>query len=440
MAEVFKKCVAYKDLIAGGPGEREFLQWLIAFLDAPRVWFHLSPVEVLAWEDVETRLEIGDERITGLAMPYSNSASIEGRLVPINGDVEGNIAVAEFPQDVDDAKYVVIDAARRGAQAVVFTGKPARRIVVTGEYGYKLDSAPTPVPVASFENAGEYVGKRARLIIDVKSRVTYSYSLIAFNSFENTPMISAHWDHWLAGATDNCAGLEAAILAFTELVADDTHIALGLFTAEEGVGPHVPSFYWAWGSLNYFKRWRPTLLVNIDVVGVGTPRMYAMPYLHEFLKGLGPVESPEAYFDSVHYERWGLPSVTISSLRDTWSFYHSPSDTHAEVENILYVADLAKRLAKIKPPQPAVRLEDYGLPPADSPYEAWSTVYNYLVVFRDYSHSEIIYTDVFKFLKERGAEFRRIDLLAGPTLCVNNCDKAAETYRELALLRVRDMP
>ncbi|MCU7788041.1 M28 family peptidase [Pyrobaculum sp. 3827-6] len=439
MAEVYRKCASYRDLVAGGSGEREFLQWLIAFLDTPSVWFHLSPVEVLAWEDVETKLEIGDVSLRGLALPYSGPASVEGRLVPPDGDMEGNIVVAEFPSDVDDAKYIVIEAARRGAQAVVFSGRPPRRIVVTGEYGYKIDAAPAPIPAASFEDAASHIGKRARLVIETKARVTYSYSLVAFNNFENTPMISAHWDHWLVGATDNCAGVEAAVLAFSELVADDVPVALGLFTAEEGVAPHVPSFYWAWGSYNYFKKWRPSLLVNIDVVGVGTPRMYAVPYLHESLRGLGPVERPEAYFDSVHYERWGLPSVTISSLRDTWAFYHSPLDTNAEVENILYAADLAKRLVKIKPAPPAVKLEDYGLPPADSPHEAWSLVYNYVVVFRDYSHSDIVYTDIFKFLK-KAAEYRRVDLLAGPTLCVGNCENALETYRELALLRLASQP
>jgi Iap family predicted aminopeptidase len=431
VAEVFKKCTSYVDLAAGSPHEREFLQWLLTFLDAPTVWFHLSPVEVLYWEDAGTRIEIDDTTLPGLAMPYSRRAVVEGRLVPVDGDVEGNIAVAEFPPDVDDAKYVVIDVARRGAAAVVFTGKPPRRVVVTGEPGFKLDAAPPPIPVASFEEVE--VGRRARLEVETRSRVTYSYSLVAFNSFDDTPMISAHWDHWLIGATDNCAGVEAAVIAFSELVADDVPVALGLFTAEEGVAPHIPSFYWAWGSFNYLKRWRPTLLVNVDVVGVGTPRMYAVPYLHEMLRGLGPVENPEAYFDSVHFERWGLPSVTISSLKDAWGFYHSPLDVQVDAASVLYAAELAKRVARLKPPAPAVKPEDYGLPPVDDPYVAWSLVYNYLVVFKDFRHSDIVYTNVYKFLKERSRECRRIDLLGGPTLCVERCDEALEVYRELAL-------
>ncbi|ABL88317.1 conserved hypothetical protein [Pyrobaculum islandicum DSM 4184] len=436
MTEVYTKCVSYRDLVAGSPLEREFLQWLLTFLDTPTVWFHLSPVEVLYWEDSGTRLEVGETAVKGLALPYSSSIDVEGRLVPIDGDVEGNIAVAKFPEDVDDAKYIVIDAARRGASAVVFTGRPPRRIVITGEYGYKFDAAPPPIPAASFENIDSYINKRVRLEIEVKSRITYSYSLIAFNSFEDTPMISAHWDHWLVGSTDNCAGVEAAVLAFSELVAEEFPIALGLFTAEEGVAPHVPSFYWAWGSLNYLKRWRPTLLINIDAIGLGTPRMYAMPYLHETLKGLGPVEMPEAYFDSVHYERWGLPSITISSLKDTWDIYHSPLDINVDADNILYVAELAKRLAKIKPQIPSISLEEYGLPPINNHYIAWSLIYNYLVIFKDFTHSDIIYTNVFRFLKRDSRSYRRIDLMGGPTLCINNCENAFETYRELALLRL----
>ena len=97
MAEVFKKCTSYGDLVAGSPHEQEFLQWLLAFLDTPTVWFHLSPVEVLYWEDAGTRIEVDGTALSGLAMPYSRSAAVEGRLVSAEEDVEGNIAVAEFP-------------------------------------------------------------------------------------------------------------------------------------------------------------------------------------------------------------------------------------------------------------------------------------------------------------------------------------------------------
>ncbi|MFN3804219.1 MAG: M28 family peptidase [Pyrobaculum sp.] len=418
--EVFSRCISHADLVAGSPEERDFLQWLLTALDTPSVWFHLSPVEVLYWRDVGTRLEGGGVELRGLAMPYSKPAVVEGRLVEFSKDIEGNIVITQFPRDLDDAKYIVIEAARRGALAVIFEGSPPRRIVVTDNYSYDMGAAPTPLPVASIEGASRLVGKRVKLEVATSAKVTYSYSLVAFNSFENTAMISAHWDHWLVGAADNCAGVEAAVLAFGELVADDIPIALGLFTAEEGVAPHVPSLYWAWGSYAYLKRWRPTLLVNIDVVGIGTPRMYAMPYLHQSLRGLGPVEMPKPHFDSLHYERWGLPAVTISSLEDIWHIYHSPLDREAVYENVAYVAELAKRIAAIKPPQ----LEG----------AAWAATYNYLVLFKDFSHSEVVYVELPHFLKKHGGEYRRVDLLGGPTLCVDNCQEAFYTYRELALL------
>jgi Iap family predicted aminopeptidase len=80
-------------------------------------------------------------------------------------------------------------------------------------------------------------------------------------------------------------------------------------------------------------------------------------------------------------------------------FYHSPLDVQVDVANVLYAAELAKRVARLKPPTPAVRLEDYGFPPVDDPYVAWSLVYNYLVVFKDFRHSDIVYTNVYRFLK-----------------------------------------
>ena len=438
MGDLARRCMEYKDLVAGSPEERDFLNFIASILDIPNVWLQFSPVEVLYWRDKGSRLEIDGVVYEVLAMPYSKGGAYEGRLVGIDGDVEGNIVLAPFPQDVNDAKYIVIKAARRGASAVVFYGHPQRRIVVTDELGFKYDAAPPPIPAASAPPEVERaLGKRARLELAVEARVAYSYNIIAMNSFEDTPMISAHYDHWLYGGSDNCGGLEAAVMAFLDLAAEDYQAALGLFTAEEGTGPHVPSLYWAWGSLAYFNRWRPSLLVNIDVAGVGSPKAYAMPYLAEAVKGLLPVEYPRADFDSLNYEVRGLPAVTISSLEDTWNIYHSPLDKEVDDEAVSFAAEIAKRLAKMRPEPPKVDLLQYGVRTRADPYSAWSVAYNYLVLFKDFNHSDIVYTNVFDFLRREASKYVRIDLLGGPTLCVNDCNNALDTYRELAALRLR---
>ncbi|MGC8582165.1 MAG: M28 family peptidase [Thermoproteus sp.] len=437
MGDLAERCMEYRDLVAGSPEERDFLDFIASALDIPHIWLHLSPVEVLYWRDRGSSIEVDGKRHQILAMPYSRPGTYEGRLVELDGDVEGNIALAPFPQDVNDAKYLLIKAARRGASALVLYGDPLRRIVVTDELGFKYDAAPPPIPAASAPSEiGRALGRRALLNIDVEAKTAFSYNVIAMNSFEDTPMISAHYDHWLAGAADNCGGVEAAIMAFLELVAEDHPIALGLFTAEEGVGPHVPSLYWAWGSLAYFSRWRPKLLINLDVIGRGSPKAYVMPYMEEAVRGLLPVDRPHADFDSLHYETAGLPAVTISSLEDIWNVYHSPLDDGVDDAAVGFAAEIAKRLARIEPKPPRIDLLQYGVRARPDPYDAWSVAYNYLVVFKDFNHSDIIYVNVFDFLRREAADYARIDLLGGPTLCVGDCDRALDVYRELASLKL----
>ncbi|MFB6490431.1 MAG: M28 family peptidase [Thermoproteus sp. AZ2] len=438
MGEIARRCASYRDLAAGSPEEREWINYIASILDVPLVWLHLQPVEVLYWRDKGSRIEAEGAEMPVLAMPYSRSASLEGRAVVLRGDVEGSIVLAPWPREINDAKYVVLEAADKGALAVVFYGEPRRRIVVTDELGFKYDAAPPSIPAVSAPpEASRLAGKRIRLEVGVESRLAYSYNVVAMNSFDDTAMISAHYDHWLAGGADNCGGVEAAVIAFLDLVAEDYPVALGLFTAEEGVAPHIPSLYWAWGSHLYFKRWHPSLLVNLDVVGRGSPRAYAMPYLREAVKGIMPVEGPRADYDSLNYEMAGRPAITISSLEDIWSIYHSPLDDSVDDSVVIFAAEAAKKMAKLKPQAPDINLVEYGIPhKPDNPYEAWALVYNYLVLFKGRDRSDIAYVNVFDFLRGEGRDYWRIDLLGGPTLCVGNCSDAYDVYRELVYMRL----
>lgn len=146
MGEIARRCASYRDLVAGSPEEREWISYIASILDVPFVWLHLQPVEVLYWRDKGSRIEAEGAEISALAMPYSRPVSLEGRAVGLEGNVEGSIVLAPWPKEVNDAKYVVLEAAERGASAVVFYGEPQRRIVITDELGFKYDAAPLPYP------------------------------------------------------------------------------------------------------------------------------------------------------------------------------------------------------------------------------------------------------------------------------------------------------
>lgn len=440
------------DLHAGSPEERAFLEHVVGLLDNPRLWMQLVPVPVMYWRDRNTRIEARNATVPALAMPYSPGGRARGRLTLSLSNAEGNVYLSPFPRDLDDAKYVVMEAQARGATAVVFYGKP-RRIVVTGRPDYSDSPAPVGIPVASATpRVLDLVGEMVELVSEVERRETTGYSLIALNSLDEPLVISAHFDHWLHGAADNCAGVEAAVKAFLNLVGqyDDAPVGLLLTTAEEGTGPHVPSLYWAWAARTIFRGWRfsPRALVNMDVVGHGGERAYGTPYLARAIAGLS---APIPYFDSIYLEMAGMPSLTISGIDGIWDVYHSQDDSVVDMAAVDSAAVSAMRIAagllrEVPIPDVEKRLESLGVPVSDMSreerYRAWSLIYNYVVAYGGAAeYSQVMYVDVPNYLE--GLKHcvagcpHRVELLDGPILYEGGHYDAAALYRDRVYYELR---
>ncbi len=222
---IAKKCSSYIDLVGGSVAEYDFIEWLLNQVDNPLFSYELQPISVLVWRDRFSRIVYGNNEFKALSMPLTLGGSDKGKLTMDINDSEGKVLLTDFPEDMDDAKYIYIKAMEKGALAVIFRDKypgVVRRIVVTATPDYSWDRAPPPVmpALAVSKEVGDelskHVGEEVEFVSDVETRLSTGYNLIINleGDKEESVILAVHHDHWLAGYADNClgVGLGASIL------------------------------------------------------------------------------------------------------------------------------------------------------------------------------------------------------------------------------------
>ncbi|WP_069806716.1 M28 family peptidase [Vulcanisaeta thermophila] len=350
---VANKCSGYRDLVGGSTSEYEFLQWLLAQIDNPLLSYELHPVDVLVWVNKYARVSLGNSDYRAVAMPLTMGGSGVGRLTTDINDAEGKVLLTDFPEDMDDAKYIYIKAMRKGAQAVIFRDKQPgvlRRIVVTATEDYTWDRAPPPttpalvVPRDVGDELVKHVGKDVEFMSDVSTSVSTGYNLVINleGNSEEKVLLVAHHDHWLSGYADDCLGVGIVMELLFDLLRGKASGKRGLsvisFTAEEAGDPGYASLYWAYGSAKYTAYLEGTgdldrvyAVLDLDVVG----RDYVLHTSEDVMAQLSQVveaqwEFPKPYFDALNFEVKGIPSITLSSLDNYWDVYHTDRDVESE--------------------------------------------------------------------------------------------------------------
>ncbi len=97
--------------------EYDFIEWLLNQVDNPLFSYELQPVSVLVWRDRFSRIIHGNNEFRALSMPLTLGGSGRGKLTMDINDSEGKILLTDFPEDMDDAKYIYIKAMEKGALA-----------------------------------------------------------------------------------------------------------------------------------------------------------------------------------------------------------------------------------------------------------------------------------------------------------------------------------
>ncbi|MCS7128223.1 MAG: M28 family peptidase [Desulfurococcaceae archaeon] len=363
--EVFER-----EIVAGSAAELDVvhaLKELFEELGGDDVY--LEPLPVMTWIEDECFIEAPELRIKCLALPYSLSIDVEarslyvhyyGNSIALREDPVNKIAIAPYPDELDDAKYVLLKLAKAGATAVVFYDNypgRVRRIVVCGSKGYSyIHGSPPPIPAVAISK--ESLLKLAKSInggalrLYIKTRVVHSstgYNVVSVynGSLESEVILSAHHDHWLKGYSDDLIGLESLAKVALKLKNIDrkhTYILIS-FTAEESGAPGYASWYWSWGSRKYLEGRlvkrdldKIALAVNIDAVFTTPLRASINPFIWNVIKKLvdlsyisidgATVDQP--MFDSYSFTTVGVPALTLHTFNELKPNYHTNLDDGRE--------------------------------------------------------------------------------------------------------------
>ncbi|MCX8199075.1 MAG: M28 family peptidase [Sulfolobales archaeon] len=363
--EVFER-----EVVAGSAAELDVvhaLKELFEELGGDDVY--LEPLPVMTWIEDECFIEAPELRIKCLALPYSLSIDVEarslyvhyyGNSIALREDPVNKIAIAPYPDELDDAKYVLLKLAKAGATAVVFYDNypgRVRRIVVCGSKGYSyIHGSPPPIPAVAISK--ESLLKLAKSInggalrLYIKTRVVHSstgYNVVSVynGSLESEVILSAHHDHWLKGYSDDLIGLESLAKVALKLKNIDrkhTYILIS-FTAEESGAPGYASWYWSWGSRKYLEGRlvkrdldKIALAVNIDAVFTTPLRASINPFIWNVIKKLvdlsyisidgATVDQP--MFDSYSFTTVGVPALTLHTFNELKPNYHTNLDDGRE--------------------------------------------------------------------------------------------------------------
>jgi Iap family predicted aminopeptidase len=356
---IARMCSSLIDLMGGSTAEYEFIQWLLNQMDNPMLTYELHPISTLVWRDRFSRIIYGNKEFKALSMPLTLGGSGRGKLTMDTNDAEGKVLLTDFPEDMDDAKYMYIKAMEKGALAVIFRDRYSgvnRRIVVTATPDYSWNRAPPPVTPALMvsreigDELSKYVGEDVEFISDVETGLGTGYNLIVNleGDKEESVVLAVHHDHWLTGFSDDCLGVGLGVQLLLDKIRSRGELKRGLslisFTAEEAGNPGFAGLYWAYGSTRYVEYLsRRNLLgsvyavFDLDVIG----RQYVIHTSEDLSPQLSQLinaqwELPKPYFDALNFEMNGVPAMTISSLDHYWDVYHTDKDN----ENNINIKDL----------------------------------------------------------------------------------------------------
>lgn len=354
------------EVITGTRNEHRFVNIIARFLEeyVDEVKFLETPVS--SWEEQECIVETEKHRIECRALPYTLPANIRGKYV--SGEyLHGRIALREkpgnklviipFPDEPDDAKYVVLSLYTLGAAGVIFydvlPGR-YRRIVIVGDEDYSFShGSPPPIPVVSIrkEDAMKIVKDTGAINLLVKTSIRHNSigrTVVAriHGAGDEEVHVTAHHDHWFTGFSDNMIGVEL-LLHLAGLYGktwNGPNLVLISYTAEESGAPYYTSWYWSWGSRYLLELMDKTNELDKIIADINLDAIYTRPLLvngnpallgciDEIAKDYPLVYRGHDYtdFDSFSYTMKGIPALTLHSLPYMKHIYHTDLDDGREV-------------------------------------------------------------------------------------------------------------
>ncbi len=359
---IVKRLYVYGEAVAGSEAAKALAEEIHTLLrEAAGVEPHVIKLPVATWVDEGAVVECTGLRVEGVNLPQTLGGEACGRLVEVkctsppcfNHVSEGDIVIAEVPEDPDDVTTLYVAAMERGASALlVYDRWPGRhrRIVVSGRWDYALLPSPAPMPAVHLRREdgirlrSACLGSLVRL--HASARIEWRHGRIieaVIGSEGPEVLLIAHYDHWLGGSGDNLAGVAALIRAVERLrgrVGGWT-LRVAVLDAEEFGDPQLPAWYWSYGSRWYARELLDSGLLrdivavlNLDMPVVKRLYLASTPELRNVVRAvaprvltLEPLEYETCYSDGYQFARLGVASATLYNIDEYLEYYHSDVDT-----------------------------------------------------------------------------------------------------------------
>lgn len=369
---VAQRLYSVGEVVGGSYKEEVLLNFSRAYLEEAVDEIKTESFPVLSWHEDYCVVEVnGEEHQCSLQPPFAGEVDIEFnssslRFIKVLDRVSelemgepsgGRIFVAEVPRDPDDMATIANGLMSLNPAALIFVDprNALRRVVILNDVLPTCKEAkPVEFPVFTLRlDDFKEALKRGRARISAKARLfsSYAHNLVATinGSSDKRLLITAHYDHWLDGASDNVAGASLTLSmarAFGERGGPGRFsLTFVLFGAEEGFPENLTYFYWLVGSrhhvnVNYQKLTdEVALAVNLDVIYETPLTVFTSnPLLRGLLtKGAFNFEGfkhDNPIFDSFSFLLAGIPSLSISSFERALvkGVYHSSLDRLEAIE------------------------------------------------------------------------------------------------------------
>ncbi|MGC9096159.1 MAG: M28 family peptidase [Infirmifilum sp.] len=349
------------DIVAGTPEERAAIEHLKKRFEELGLEARVLEFEALSWRENYVELSAGDLRLRAVAMPYTLSGEVEGKVVYTGSrileedwasiDLTGKIVLIKIYDKVDEVEWQYLQAVRAGADAVIFMDRypsRVRRMVLTLNTDYRFSAGtPPPIPaVAVTLEDGLRILKLARehrkLFLKVETRIDPSgRSAVIYAGNLRGPVFSAHVDKWLTGFRDNVLGVGFVLHAANLFRERAGYI---IFGSEESGAPSFSPWYWTWGSRVFAEFLEKNglleefgVLLNVDTLGGSSLRISAsspdiQAWLTDSMGSVATVCSDQVLFDSLSFTLKGLPAMTFHTFPEIIPVYHTDLDVADTVD------------------------------------------------------------------------------------------------------------
>jgi len=404
------------DRMSGRPGERRAAELVAdAFRDAGARDVTVEPFDMNVWHRGETELGVpeADRAFDAIALPYSPSGDVRGRLVDVghgtpeeieDADVRDAVAVATTgrPPSMDRMYHRMEKfghAVAAGASAFVFVNDKPGQLPPTGSLRFDREAAVPAVGVSRETGAWlrEYADRDAEVTLSVSADTRRGEGHNTVGTFgpdtdEEVVVVAHHDAHDIAeGALDNGCGI-ATVVAMARVLGD---LDLDTTVRVAGVGGEEVGLLGANALAQELDSDSIRAVVNADGAGrYRTMRAFthATPEFREAVETVSETANREVEVqDTLHpfsdhwpFVRRGVPGVQLHSVTPEegrgWGHTHADTWDKTDSRNLrehgmlggLLVAELTREDVP-RPDLDAVSadLEDNGLRPGMEAAEIW---------------------------------------------------------------------